>query len=146
MNPIFHPFRSSSRQLGPLEQRLLDALWAKGNATVRELIDGGYHDLAYTTVMTTLDRMFKKDLLTRSEEGRAFRYAPRFSCEELHRQAASQAVRQLLDASPSSSLPLSFLVEMLGERDEQLLDDLRKLVDRKRRELSEREAGQKEKE
>jgi predicted transcriptional regulator len=108
------------------------------------LIDGGYHDLAYTTVMTTLDRLFKKDLLTRSEEGRAFRYAPRFTCEELHRQAASHAFRQLLDASPASSLPLSFLVEILGERDEQLLDDLRKLVDRKRRELSQRESGQRE--
>jgi predicted transcriptional regulator len=144
MNRIFQPFRSSSRQLGPLEQRLLDGLWERGNATVRELIDGGYHDLAYTTVMTTLDRLFKKDLLTRSEEGRAFRYAPRFTCEELHRQAASHAFRQLLDASPASSLPLSFLVEILGERDEQLLDDLRKLVDRKRRELSQRESGQRE--
>jgi predicted transcriptional regulator len=146
MNRIFHPFRSFSRQLGPLEQRLLDGLWARGSATVRELIEGSCQDLAYTTVMTTLDRLFKKDLLTRSEEGRAFRYAPRFSCEELHRQAASQAFRQLLDASPASSLPLSFLVEILGERDEQLLDDLRKLVDRKRRELSQREAAQKEKE
>ena len=146
MNPIFHQFRDISRQLGPLEQRLLDGLWARGNATVRELIEGGYHDLAYTTVMTTLDRMFKKGLLTRSAEGRAFRYVPQFTCEELHRQAASHAFRQLLDASPASSLPLSFLVEILGERDEQLLDDLRKLVDRKRRELSQREAGQKEKE
>jgi hypothetical protein len=41
-------------------------------------------------------------------------------------------------------LPLSFLVEILGERDEQLLDDLRKLVERKRRELSQREMGRKE--
>ena len=146
MNPIFHQFRDFSRQLGPLEQRMLDGLWARGNATVRELIEGGYHDLAYTTVMTTLDRMFKKGLLTRSAEGRAFRYAPRCSCEELHRQAASHAFRQFLDASPASSLPLSFLVEILGERDEQLLEDLRKLVDRKRRELNQREAGQKEKE
>jgi predicted transcriptional regulator len=146
MNRIFQPFRGSSRQLGPLEQRLLDGLWARGSATVRELIEGGCQDLAYTTVMTTLDRLFKKDLLTRSEEGRAFRYVPRFSCEELHRQAASFAFRQLLDASPASSLPLSFLVEILGDRDEKLLDDLRKLVDRKRRELSQCEAGLKEKE
>jgi hypothetical protein len=35
-------------------------------------------------------------------------------------------------------------VEILGERDEQLLDDLRKLVDRKRRELGQRELGQRE--
>jgi BlaI family transcriptional regulator, penicillinase repressor len=144
MNRIFHPFRSSSRQLGPLEQRMLDGLWVRGSATVRELVEGGYRDLAYTTVMTTLDRLFKKGLLTRSEEGRAFRYAPRCSREELHREVASHAFRQLLDASPASTLPLSFLVEILGERDEQLLDDLRKLVERKRRELSQREMGQKE--
>ena len=142
MNRIFHPFRSASRQLGALEQRLLDGLWASGNATVRELIEGSCQDLAYTTVMTTLDRLFKKGLLTRAEEGRAFRYAPRFSREEMHREAAGHAFRQLLDASPASALPLSFLVEILGERDQQLLDDLRKLVDRKRRELGQRELGQ----
>ena len=123
---------------------MLDGLWARGSATVRELVERGCQDLAYTTVMTTLDRLFKKGYLTRSEDGRAFRYAPRFSREELHRQAASHAFRQLLDASPASSLPLSFLVEILGERDEQLLEDLRRLVDRKRRELGQREVGQRE--
>jgi predicted transcriptional regulator len=144
MNRIFHPFRSASRELGPLEQRLLDALWARRSATVRELIKDGCEELAYTTVMTTLDRLFKKGILTRSEEGRAFRYAPRFSREEMHREAAGYAFRRLLDASPTSSLPLSFLVEILGDRDAQLLDDLRKLVESKRRELSQREPGQRE--
>ena len=123
---------------------MLDALWAKGSATVRELLENSHPELAYTTVMTTLDRLFKKGLLTRSEEGRAFRYVPRFSREEMQRQAAVYAFRQLLDASPASSLPLSFLVEILGERDAQLLDDLRKLVERKRRELGQREMGQRE--
>jgi predicted transcriptional regulator len=140
---IFHSFQSLARQLGPLEERVLDGLWAKGSATVRELVEGDYRDLAYTTVMTTLDRLFKKGLLTRSEEGRAFRYAPRFSREELQREAAGHAFRELLDASPAAALPLSFLVEILGERDAQLLDDLRKLVERKRRELG-RELGQRE--
>jgi len=139
MKRIFHSLRSSSRQLGPLEQRMLDALWAKGSATVRDLIDSACQDLAYTTVMTTLDRLFKKGLLTRSEEGRAFRYMPRFSREELQREVAGHAFRQMLDASPASSAPLSFLVEILGERDAQLLDDLRTLVERKRRELARRE-------
>ena len=125
---------------------MLDGLWAKGTATVRELLENGCPELAYTTVMTTLDRLFKKGVLTRSEEGRAFRYAPRFSRDELHREAAGQALRQLLDASPASSLPLSFLVEILGERDAQLLDELRELVERKRRELGQRdiERGRKE--
>ena len=123
---------------------MLDGLWAKGTATVRELLENGCPELAYTTVMTTLDRLFKKGVLTRSEEGRAFRYAPRFSRDELHREAAGQALRQLLDASPASSLPLSFLVEILGERDAQLLDDLRELVERKRRELGQRDLGQRD--
>jgi predicted transcriptional regulator len=144
MKRIFHLFRSASQQLGPLEERMLEALWARGSATVRELIEDGCQDLAYTTVMTTLDRLFKKGLLKRSEVGRAFRYVPRFGREEFHQQAAGHAFRQLLDASPASSLPLSFLVEILGERDAQLLDDLRKLVESKRRELGQRELGQRE--
>ncbi|MGA7401951.1 MAG: BlaI/MecI/CopY family transcriptional regulator [Candidatus Sulfotelmatobacter sp.] len=146
MKRIFHPFRRASGQLGPLEQRMLEALWARGNATVRELVEDPCQDLAYTTVMTTLDRLFKKGLLKRTEEGRAFRYAARFSREELHREAAGHAFQQLLDVSPASSLPLSFLVEILSERDTQLLDDLGKLVERKRRELAQRQAGRKERE
>src|SRR5271154_316603 len=144
MKRIFHPFRNSAGHLGPLGQGVLGALGARGNATVRELVEDGYQDLAYTGVMTTLDRLFKKGFLTRAEEGRAFRYAPRFSREELHREAAGHAFRQLLDASPASSLPLSFLVEILGERDAPLLDDLRKLVERKRRELGQRETANRE--
>ena len=123
---------------------MLDGLWVRGSATVRELLDNDYEDLAYTTVMTTLDRLFKKGLLARTEEGRAFRYTPRFSRQELHCEAAGQALRQLLDASPASSLPLSFLVEMLGERDAQLLDDLGKLVERKRRTLSEQDKSRRQ--
>jgi predicted transcriptional regulator len=134
MKRIFH-FRASSSQLGPLEERLLEVLWQRGNATVRDLVDGACRDLAYTTVMTTLDRLFKKKLLSREAEGRAFRYSPRFSREELHREVAGEAFRQLLDASPASSLPLSYLVEILTERDAQLLDDLRQVVEAKRRKL-----------
>jgi len=134
MSRVFH-FRTSSSQLGPLEERLLEALWERGTATVRELVDADCHDLAYTTVMTTLDRLFKKNLLAREAEGRAFRYTPRFTRQELHREVAGEAFRQLLDASPASSLPLSYLVEILTERDAQLLDDLKQLVETKRREL-----------
>ena len=64
---------------------MLDTLWARGSGTVRELVDGGCEDLAYTTVMTTLDRLFKKGLLARAGEGRAFRYTPECSREELQR-------------------------------------------------------------
>ena len=65
--------RSPSTRLGPLEQELLSALWMRGSATVREMLDAGGINLAYTTVMTTLDRLYKKQLLNRAAEGRAFR-------------------------------------------------------------------------
>ena len=139
MKRFFQPFRVSSRQLGPLEQRVLEALWARGSSTVRELLEYGHQDLAYTTLITTLDRLFKKNLLTRVSEGRAFRYSTRFSREELHQEAAGRAFRQFLDASPAPSLPLSYLVEILTERDAQLLDDLRQVVESKRRELRNKE-------
>jgi predicted transcriptional regulator len=134
MKRTFH-FRAASAELGPLEERLLEALWTRGNATVRELIDEPCQDLAYPTVMTTLDRLFKKKLLSREAEGRAFRYTPLVSRAQLHRDAAGEAFRQLLNASPAGSLPLSYLVEIVSERDAELLDDLRELVEAKRREL-----------
>lgn len=134
MKRTFH-FRTSSSELGPLEERLLEALWKRGTGTVRELVDEYCQELAYTTVMTTLDRLFKKNLLSREGEGRAFRYMPRFTREELHREAIGEALRQLLSASPASSLPLSYLVEIVTERDAQLLDQLQKAVEIKRLQL-----------
>jgi predicted transcriptional regulator len=130
---------TAERPLGPLEQRLLHVLWTRGTATVRELLDGLEHKIAYTTAMTTLDRLYKKRLLNRVVEGRAFRYSPRLTQTELKRAAAGKAIQQLLDSSDPPSLPLSYLVEALTERDFQLLDDLQQLVQRKRRELRRKE-------
>jgi predicted transcriptional regulator len=88
MNRIFSLLRRSpNTQLGPLEQQLLSALWMRGSATVREILDAGEIKLAYTTVMTTLDRLYKKQLLNRTAEGRAFRYSPRYTQAELEKAA-----------------------------------------------------------
>jgi len=135
VKPISSPLGSSANsRLGPLEQQLMHALWVRGSGTVRELIEDGEIHLAYTTIMTTLDRLFKKDLLDRVAEGRAFRYSPRFSEEQLNRAAAGQAIRQLLDNN-TSALPLSYFVEAVSEHDAKLLDELQRIVELKRREL-----------
>jgi predicted transcriptional regulator len=127
--------RSPGTQLGPLEQQLLSALWLRGSSTVREMLDAGDIKLAYTTVMTTLDRLYKKQLLTRAAEGRAFRYSPRYTQEELEKAAVGETIRQLLGSGAAAALPLSYLVEAVGEHDARLLDDLQRLLDQKRREL-----------
>jgi len=126
-------------QLGPFERRLLQELWSHGSATVRELLADGTIRRAYTTVMTTVDRLYKKGLLDRVVEGRAFRYTPRHSPEELQRVSALESIQQLLGSGDASSLPLSYLVEALSTHDAQLLDELQLLVERKRRELQSRE-------
>lgn len=130
---IFAP--QSTPQLGPFEQQLLRELWSRGSATVREIVDDtGIHQ-AYTTVMTTMDRLFKKGVLDRVAEGRAFRYSPRLSSEELQRGRALDGIRQLLGSNDTSALPLSYLVEALSAHDAQLLDELQLLIERKRKEL-----------
>src|SRR5262252_2991314 len=92
---------TTGKQLGPLEEQLLASLWRRGNATVRELIEDDKLELAYTTVMTTLDRLYKKGLLSRAAEGRAFRYSPTLTQEELQRTAAVEGIRQLLQSAPT---------------------------------------------
>ncbi len=135
VNRFFRSSQPSLSQLGPLEQRLLHCIWERGHATVRELLQDGDLNIAYTTAMTTLDRLYKKQLLTRVAEGRAFRYAPRFSKEEMQRAAAGQMIRQLLDAGSTASMPLSYLVEAVTDHDVELLDELQQLVEQKRRQL-----------
>ena len=130
-------FLPSSRKihLGPLEQQLLQALWRRRSATVRELLEYGDSKLAYTTVMTTLDRLYKKQLLDRVAEGRAFRYSPRYTQQDLDKASAGEMVRQLLSSSTAATLPLSYLVEAVSQHDTRLLDELQKALDRKRHEL-----------
>jgi predicted transcriptional regulator len=129
---------ASSPQLGPFERQLLEELWARGSTTVRELLADGKVRQAYTTVMTTLDRLYKKGLLDRVAEGRAFRYSPRQSMEQWQQVAAVEGIRQLLSSADTAQLPLSYLVDALGAHDAQLLDQLQLLVERKRRGLKDR--------
>lgn len=140
MNKILPSFGSASGpQLGRFEKQVLEALWSRGSATVRELLQEEKITQAYTTVMTTLDRLYKKRLLDRVAEGRAFRYSPRQTPEELRRVAAVESVLQLIGSGDTSALPLSYLVEALSAHDAQLLDELQVLVERKRCELKKAE-------
>ena len=122
-------------RLGPLEVELLRFLWQRGETTVREVVESGEISGAYTTVMTTLDRLHKKGLLDRRPEGRAFRYSPRQTEQEYNGEVVRGAIRELLGSATSYSAPLSFLVEAVSEHDLALLDELERTIERKRREL-----------
>ncbi|WP_432834172.1 BlaI/MecI/CopY family transcriptional regulator [Dactylosporangium sp. CA-092794] len=64
---------------GDLEAALMELLWRRGTATtVREALAGltWHRELAYTTVMTVMDTLYRKGWLTREPDGRAYRYSP----------------------------------------------------------------------
>jgi predicted transcriptional regulator len=140
---LLHLFYESNpgARLGPLERQVHHAVWARGTATVRELMEDGTIWQTYTTIMTTTNRLFRKGLLDRVLEGKAFRYSPRYSPEELARAAALIGIKQLL-GSDEASLHLSYFVAAVGAQDEKLLDELQSLVDRQRAELLSKKGGQ----
>jgi predicted transcriptional regulator len=89
--------------------------------------------------MTTLDRLYKKDLLIRQKEGRGYRYAPR-TAEPAYRGKAS--LRIATRPNSASRIPLvSYLLDTVGTYDEELLQELEKTI-AARREQFEREEKQ----
>ncbi|MGB3257396.1 MAG: BlaI/MecI/CopY family transcriptional regulator [Ornithinimicrobium sp.] len=109
--------------LGDLERAVMTVLWDQGgNQSVRQVLTdlNGSRDLAYTTVMTVLDRLAKKGLAHRTRDGRAWMYSAAASREEL--TAASMRVGlDTLDSGDRQAAMLHFL----DSADAAELDDLR---------------------
>lgn len=123
-------------ELGSLEWDVMQAVWAGGEVNVRDVSRTLERPLAYTTVMTTLERLFKKGLLERHISGRAFLYSARFSPEEWERQRAGDFIAAFL-AGPDRSrdLLVSCFLEAAGQHDETLLEELENKVRLTRRDL-----------
>jgi predicted transcriptional regulator len=118
--------------LGPLETRLLELLWARPKPATAGELQRECPALAYTTIMTTLDRLYRKRLLLRHRDGRAFAYQPRCTRDELISELISGHLTQLLGASGGSSVILSTLVRAVRDADAALLDELDELVQAER--------------
>jgi predicted transcriptional regulator len=140
---LTHSHPAPAGSFGPLEWRVLEALWAFGAlASVRDL-QPQFPEIAYTTLMTTLDRLHRKGVLDRAKQGRAFLYAPLHSRAELESGFAANALRAAIDSGLSRSggdhatlRPLmSCFIDAVGERDEALLIELETLVRARRAEL-----------
>ena len=128
---VAEPLRTGGSLLGPLETRLLELLWARRRPATVAQIRRALPELAYTTIMTTLDRLYRKGLLLRDKEGRAFAYAPRYTRAELLSELISAHVANLLGAEEGPVL-LSTLVRAVGRSDAALLDELDALVQAER--------------
>ncbi|NLG21939.1 MAG: BlaI/MecI/CopY family transcriptional regulator [Actinomycetales bacterium] len=112
------PFAAS---LGDLERAVMDVLWdSDGDLSVREVHErlGEQRDLAYTTVMTVLDRLAKKKVVTRSRDGRAWQYSPVGSREEM----TAASMRNTLESLDSGDRKAAMLHFIGGASKEEIAD------------------------
>jgi predicted transcriptional regulator len=109
------------REAGELESEVLAALWATNEpmtpADVLAQLDGG---LAYTTVMTTLTRLYEKGLVDRRRAGRGYAYSPNVREAEL----AARRIRALLDRGHDRAAVLQGFLSELSSDEERLLREL----------------------
>jgi predicted transcriptional regulator len=142
---VYRPDAQGLQQaLGQLEASVMDVIWdASEPACVDEVRQGlaerKHKEAAYTTIMTTLDRLYKKGFLARDRRGKAYYYSARVSRTELGSNVTKQVIDGLL--STFAEPAISYFVEALGDSDPAKLDSLAALVERKR---AEREGAKKD--
>ena len=108
------------RPLGDLERLVMEQLWAASDAlTVREVRErlSATRDLAYTTVMTVLDRLAKKRLTERERDGKAWRYRAAAPREEL----VADLMRDALDRAGDRREALVRFVDQVSDEEAALL-------------------------
>lgn len=104
------------RQFGALEAAIMDVLWSRppeqATMSVRDVLGVLRQDrpLAYTTVMTVLDNLHRKDLVTRQRDGRAWRYVPAKSRDAY----TAEVMSQMLSGSPDPQSVFLHLVSQLS--------------------------------
>lgn len=92
------------------EHRIMEVVWARGSATVAEVVEALHGEDAYTTILTLMRILTAKGFLSYRKEGRAHVFKPRVD----RQTAARKAVHQLLSkffAGSASELVLAFLRE-----------------------------------
>lgn len=110
-------------ELGPLERSVMELMWdGTREATVRDILDSPTaKDLAYTTVMTILDRLWRKEFLSRRRRGRAYVYRARLTRDEY----IAGLLGTVLAGSKDRRTALLGFVRSVDPGD---LDELRKLI------------------
>jgi BlaI family transcriptional regulator, penicillinase repressor len=85
----------------PLELLCLKSLWSLGEGNVKDVrqIVAQTRPLAYTTIMTVLDRLVRKGKISRRKVGRAFVYKPEASRDEMRRTAIAELLDSFFDGS-----------------------------------------------
>lgn len=124
--------RGAGHVLGELESAVMETLWTKPEQSVNEVEERlrNKREIAHSTVLTTLDRMYRKGYLTREKQGKAFVYAPRYTREEFERRLAQEVLGALIGHFTEPAL--STFVDLVGDHPG-ALDQLEAKIRAKRR-------------
>lgn len=117
--------RKRLKPLGDLEQEVMNVVWAESCATVRcvcEKIQES-RNIAYTTVMTTMDRLTKKRILKRTKVGKAYEYRPCYSCDELNERMSGEIIDSLI--KNYGDLAIAQFVDIVDNIDPKKLAELK---------------------
>lgn len=101
---------------GDLEAVVMDVLWSRSEpSTVRSVHDElvTQRQIAYTTVMSTMDNLFRKGWLLRDKVGLAYQYRPVMSREE----HSAKLMRTVFESGGDSELILNFFLEQIADDD-----------------------------
>ena len=126
--------------MGHLEITVMEIVWAHGELSVHDVAQKLDRPLAYTTVMTTLDRLYKKGLLARRRVGKAYVYAATLQEKDYRARAAQHLINLALHDGRHRHAVLSCFVDAVSEADQTMLRQLDLLVKAKRRALRRPEA------
>lgn len=129
--------RGTAHVLGELESAVMETLWAQSQQTVNAVEERlrNKREIAHTTVLTTLDRMYRKGYLTREKQAKAFVYAPRYTRDEFERMLAQEVLGALIGHFTEPAL--STFVDLVSD-EPGALDQLEEKIRAKRRERSEK--------
>lgn len=122
--------RGSPPELFELEREIMEIAWRLRRASVRdvlEVLNAGARQRAYTTVMTTMVRLWEKGLLRRERQGRADVYEPVLSAEGYHKARAAREVEALI--GEYGDLALAQFARRVDGLDAVRLAKLRELAD-----------------
>lgn len=122
-------------RLHDLEATIMDVVWGKQLVSfavgdVLAILEK-QRDIAYTTVMTTVTRLYEKGILEREREGKRYLYSPKLSREEFLQSTA----REVLDEAVGGHQAMAMLAEKVSEASAGELDDLEALIQKRREEL-----------
>lgn len=101
------------RGLGDLEATVMDRVWASADgATVRDIFEqlADARQIAYTTVLSTMDNLYRKGWVRRDREGKAYRYWPTMTREE----RSAQLMRAAFDSGGNAEAVLAFFVDQMS--------------------------------